>query len=302
MTERLPPNWDELLKRIPQIELPHIPKLGVPPEVLEQVGRISEQMERALAGVVLPPVERLSLTLPRIPTLPEHVIKALQDAGRVAAEAWERGMPRNWVGFEFEEMDATLTRVRATGYSLVWVPRVDVLREVLAAPEEDTATVLLAHRAEVAEDMNECLAEVTAPGFLLERDAATAAVGAFVDEHVQASQALASSAFTSTLHAWFKDGRTRRIRKELIERDPEDVAISQFRIRTIYLAAAQALEEFRPDVARPERRRFNRHNTAHRITSAQWTEANALSALMLASSLLREIDHWVAFSEQRTTS
>ena len=52
--------------------------------------------------------------------------------------------------------------------------------------------------------------------------------------------------------------------------------------------------------ARPERLRFNRHNTAHRITSAQWTEANALSALMLASSLLREIDHWVVRSEQRT--
>ena len=46
-------------------------------------------------------------------------------------------------------------------------------------------------------------------------------------------------------------------------------------------------------------RRFNRHNTAHRITPTQWTEANALSALMLTASLLREIDHWVKLSERR---
>src|SRR5947209_8045877 len=101
MSDELPPSWDELFKRIPKFDVPHIPKidipkLGVPPEVLEQIGHISEQVERALAGVVLPSVERLSLVLPRIPALPDHVVKALQEAGRVAAEAWERGMPRNW--------------------------------------------------------------------------------------------------------------------------------------------------------------------------------------------------------------
>ncbi len=311
MSDELPPSWDELFKRIPKFDVPHIPKidlpyipkidipkLGVPPEVLEQIGHISEQVERALAGVVLPSVERLSLVLPRIPALPEHVVKALQEAGRVAAEAWERGMPRNWADFSFEEIEATLARVRATGYSLVWVPRVDVLRQLLAAPEEETAAMLLAHRNDLAADMNECLAEITAASFLAERDAAVAAVAAFAAGHTQPSQALASSVFTSTLHQSFRDAKTGRIRRELMEHEPEDVAFSRFRLQVIYVAAAQALAEFRPDVARPERLHFNRHNSAHRITASQWTEANALSGLMLATSLLREIDHWVALSDQ----
>jgi hypothetical protein len=80
---------------------------------LSRSGRSANRWERAFAGVVLPSVERLSLVLPRIPALPDHVVKALQEAGRVAAEAWERGMPRNWVDFSFEEMEATLARARA---------------------------------------------------------------------------------------------------------------------------------------------------------------------------------------------
>jgi hypothetical protein len=39
---------------------------------------------------------------------------------------------------------------------------------------------------------------------------------------------------------------------------------------------------------------FNRHNTARQITAEQWTEANALSALMLCTAFLRELNFWAA--------
>jgi hypothetical protein len=39
-----------------------------------------------------------------------------------------------------------------------------------------------------------------------------------------------------------------------IETHPDDAAIEQLRIRTIYLAGARALEEFRPDKGTPVRR------------------------------------------------
>lgn len=174
----LPPYWSELFKNIPKIDLPRlpiniprVPKFDIPympkielPKVevsstfAEEIARISEQARAALANIAYP-IERFTVQLPRIPAVPQHVIETLQQVGRVAAEAWERGMPRNWKGFEFEEIEATIARVRATGFSLAWLPQTDVLREVLAAPEEDTAAVLLAHRDEVVADMSACLDE-----------------------------------------------------------------------------------------------------------------------------------------------
>jgi len=313
----LPPYWSELfnniskidLPQIPKIDLPRVPKFDVPympkidlPKInlpkfemsaalADEIARISERVRVALASVA-DPIERLTVQLPRIPTMPQHVVDTLKEAGRVAAEAWERGMPRNWKEFEFEEIEATIARVRATGFSLAWLPRTDVLRDVLAAPEGDTAVVLLAHREELIVDLNECLGEITVEQYTQERDAAVAAVAAFADGHPLAAQALAASVLTSALHVAFEDRRIGRIGRKLAETDPEDAVISQLRLRTIYLAARQALGEFHPATAEPERLEFNRHNTAHRITAAQWTEANALSALMLVSSLLRELDFW----------
>jgi hypothetical protein len=176
-----------------------------------------------------------------------------------------------------------------------------VLRKVLAAPAEETAVVLLAHRDELIADLNECLGEITADQYTRERDAALAAVAAFADGHPQAAQALAASVFTSALHVAFEDRRIGRIGRRLAETDPEDAVISQLRLRVIYLAAKQALDEFHPARAEPERPEFNRHNTAHRITGAQWTEANALSALMLTTSLLRELDFWEELGEGHGT-
>jgi hypothetical protein len=38
--------------------------------------------------------------------------------------------------------------------------------------------------------------------------------------------------------------------------------------------------------------RYNRHATTHRVSPVQYTELNALAALMLMTSLLAEINYW----------
>jgi hypothetical protein len=118
------------------------------------------------------------------------------------------------------------------------------------------------------------------------------------DGHSKPAQALASSVFTSAAHKLFEMG-TKAIRRRMAETHPDDAAIGQLRIRTIYLAGARALEEFRPDKGTPVRREFNRHNTAHRMTVEQWTDGNALSAIILSTALLRELDVWFARDRQR---
>jgi hypothetical protein len=85
---------------------------------------------------------------------------------------------------------------------------------------------------------------------------------------------------------------TKASRKRMLEKDPEDVPLGQLRLRTIFVASAKALDEFRPDRALPVRHEVNRHNSAHRLTREQWNEANALSGIMLATSLPREMQYW----------
>ncbi len=201
---------------------------------------------------------------------------------------WEEALPPNWGGFNVEEVTKAIERIGATGYCLVWVPRHEIVRQVLATDDSATKAVLLARRDEVLDDALAVLAEVAEPELALERDAAAVAIRAFRDGRAKPAQALASSVFTSAAHKLFEVG-TKAIRRRMAETHPDDAAIGQLRIRTIYLAGARALDEFRPDKATPVRGEFNRHNTAHRITVEQWTEANALCAIMLSTALLREL-------------
>ncbi|MFC8765982.1 hypothetical protein ACFUAG_35470 [Streptomyces sp. NPDC057193] len=70
--------------------------------------------------------------------------------------------------------------------------------------------------------------------------------------------------------------------------DTDDATIGQFRRAAVLLPFAKTLEEFRRQHPVPEA--FNRHATAHAAGAVQYTAANAVIALMLAVSVLREID------------
>jgi hypothetical protein len=250
----------------------------------------SEQLQRALASSVSPALEQWSLQFPKIDLSAwvDHIRPAIEGFRR----AWEEALPPNWQDFSIGEVTNTIDRVETTGYCLVWVPRAEIVREVLAADASHTAQILLTQRDHVLDDVEAVLADVTEPTLSPERDAALAAARSFRAGHHQAAQALASSVFTSAVHRLFAMG-TKATRKRMAETHPEEARIQQLRLRTIFLAGTRALDEFRPDKARPVRSEFNRHNTAHRITVEQWTEANALCAIMLSTGLVRELDYWL---------
>lgn len=253
----------------------------------------TESLQRALASAVTPAFEQWSLQLPKISTA---WVEQMRPVFEQLRRSWEEALPPNWEGFDVDEVSAAIERIESTGCCLVWVPRIEIVREVLDADATATKGVLLARRGDILDDALDVLAEVTELQLAPERDSAVAAIKAFRDGHSQAAQALASSVFTSTAHKLFEMG-TKAIRRRMAETHPDEAAIAQLRIRTIYLAGARALDEFRPDRATPVRRDFNRHNTAHRITAEQWTDANALSAIMLSAALLRELNVW--FSRDR---
>jgi hypothetical protein len=293
MRQVVTPELRESINRMSQIALP--------PGLLESMKRLNDQMldqtqamQRMVGSTLAPAIEKWSLQLPKIDvSWIEQIRPILEDARRAFVEA----LPPNWQNIPFDDLRVVLQLVEETGYCLVWLPREEIVREVIAADSTDIASVLLGRRNDVLDDAVALLSEVTAAEYTLEREAALAAISAFREGHAEAAQALASSVFTSTLHNAFATGRTKVIRKLMLETHPDDARIQELRLRTIYLAGAHALSEFRPDRAWPVRREFNRHNTAHRITAEQWTEANALSAIMLSTALLRELQFW---SEQES--
>jgi hypothetical protein len=265
----------------------------------EQARRASEAWHESFARVIAPTIEQWRLQLPKVQTWAANYGPVLAKVGQQIRDAWRAAMPPNWVDLSAEEVQGAIDRVRDTGFCLVWLPRLDIVRAVLASTPEDTATVLLAHRDQVLDDAERTLADCSQPELELEREAASDAIEALRSGRPRPAQALASSVFTSAIHVFFQVGKTRKIRKLMEDEDPEDAAFSELRLRTIYLAGASALSAFRPERAWPVPRRFNRHNTAHRITREQWTEENALAAVMVAVGLLRELDFWLHLASER---
>lgn len=302
----LPPDWNEVIRRITNYQLPPSVRDAVDkarsfrltPEVADTIAAINEQTrntlletQRVFASNVVPSLDRWRLQLPKAQEWFRRYGPMLAQIAENARAIWINALPPNWSDLSFEEVRTVIDRVRDSGYSLVWLPRTEIIREALAAEPSGLSAVLLRRRDDILDDAVACLAEAEDRDLALMCEALLESIAALRDGHPRAAQALASSVFTSEIHSLFEMG-TKAIRKRMAEEDPEDATIGELRLRTIFLAGARALSEYRPDRAWPIRRDFNRHNTAHRITVEQWTEANALSAIMLAVSLLREMDYW----------
>lgn len=215
-----------------------------------------------------------------------------------ASEMLKRAFPPNWVGLEPDEIRFVIERVRETGFTLVWIPRIEIVRELLAANTPDTATMLLAHRNEVLDDAGACLQEVTDPDLAPTREVIEQAIAALRCGLSHPAQAAAAAAFTSEGHELFGTTQLRTIQEGMEESDPEEAFLNELRLSVIYAAGAKALKFFSFDSEAPAGE-FNRHATSHWISSEQWTEANALSAIMLATALLREMEYWCSLERMR---
>ena len=262
----------------------------------------TEQLEALRASITIPPEQleaiRASLTIPPEQlrairtslTMPPETMEALRKAANAWVEAWEAALPDNWTGLDPAEVASIIELVSETGYSLVWLPRIEIVRELMDADCVDVPALILDRKEEVLDDAGRCLADVARPELMQLRAAIEESIAVFREGHHRAAQALAAVVFTSEVHAHFAMGTTAS-RKRMEAADPMGGPIGRIRIHTIFRAAVLALAEFRPDRAVPVRRSFNRHNSAHRITTEQWTEANALSSIMLATSFLREMQN-----------
>jgi hypothetical protein len=216
--------------------------------------------------------------------------------GESMKQAVRDALPPNWQGRTVGEVDQFLTMSEETGLNTVWVPRLDVIRELLAA-EDDQArgAVLNDRRSDILDDVETCLGGVTHDSLVDDVRLARQAVGAVRDGYDAPGQALAASVLSGTVHDLFAFQRFGDARKRFIRDDPDHVGLSMFRIIAILRTFGRAVTK--TDEADPG---FNRHASLH-AHEGQYTSSHAVSALLLLAGVLREADH-LLYRQERTQS
>ena len=205
--------------------------------------------------------------------------------------------PRNWEDVPDLDVGKALVIILDEGVPLVWVPRPGIVAELVGAADADVRDgILLSSRDDIGADCLSVLDEVTAPELKPLAELAAEAVSALQGGHGSSAQALAGNVFDTLL----RDGARRgvmfagppigyfkydKVRKQITPIS-DDTAIRRFRPDCVLSAAVAALENYDPSDPPPAR--FVRHATAHRACPAQYTPVNAIVAVMLVASMLRE--------------
>ncbi len=139
-----------LVDRIQHTELQH--------QLTEQVRRVNRWVLR-IAGQGQVPAPQSGFPRVDVPAW-----WRLLEEFEGAYDQWAETLPHNWGRLSLTELEAVARTMERTGWVLAWVPRDDVLRELIDSPDQRAANGrLLAHQEVVVDDLRKGLGEVTDP-------------------------------------------------------------------------------------------------------------------------------------------
>src|SRR2546430_3550623 len=205
-------------------------------------------------------------------------------------ELWEQATPPNWHGLDPATLEAAIQFAIETGWSVVWVPSADVIRALVAAKPAAREAVLASNSDGIAADMEHLLEEISEPDLADLKPFALDAVETFRSGHAPAAQALATTVMTTAIHDFVAEGFA-AAREVFEEADLKTVGVEWVRLVVVHRTMLVAMSPWW-DEGEPVPVKYNRHTTTHRVSATQYTELNALAALMLMTSLLAEINYW----------
>lgn len=225
-----------------------------------------------------------------------------------AIQAFQNAVPSNLHGLEGIEEVVALTRDE--GLPLVWVPRNEILQLLVEAPDADTRRgILQSHRDEILED---CVTVLDDPAPLLagglstlpamccewvkESDEAARALKAGYVGPAQSHAANVIEGIAPYMSFFLVDEPTK---KDTLSRAKESVEdVESLTLLMNYLALRPlvlAYDKWFSSTDGPPPDHFARHATVHGAGHPMvFNEFNALTAVMLATSLTRQLCHEVA--------
>jgi len=206
----------------------------------------------------------------------------------------KRSYPANWRELTQEEIDKAAKLMLDPGLALAWVPRVEVLRELLAAEDDEARTAVLEARcADIVTDVERVFDEVTLPELGITINYAKKAVAAHKDGHTEAALALAAATLSSIVHDYMGETNFGPIRETFADVDPEnDVGVEDFALYMVGKVWVKVNVRFEGS----EDPGFNRNRTLHLI-GAHYSRANLVAVLMLLAGLCRELHRFDARNE-----
>jgi hypothetical protein len=220
-------------------------------------------------------------------------LSALTDLGRLPRGYY----PPNWWAVDQLDVDVVVTIMREEGIPLAWVPRAAVIAELTAAPDAAMRDAILGERtAEIVEDCRQCLSRVLNADLQDLKGLAGNAVRALEQANPTAAQALAANVFDTLLRdvrhrGGLFAGSSGKFKYQHVTGEitpvSDETLIGKYRASCVLTPVLKALAEFNFETDTVPGR-FARHATAHRAGTIQYTSANAVIAIMLATSLLRE--------------
>jgi hypothetical protein len=203
--------------------------------------------------------------------------------------------PKNWQELQTSELLRLHQIAFADQMSLVWVPRTEIVRELLKSADRDQRRlVLVARRGEILDDCEVAIAadpKVDSPVYAEVCRLAMKSVVAARDGHDEAAQALAGSVLSAVIHEMLGFNSQGAAREQFKETCSEaDLRLFMLRETVLFGATARVFANTSDGLPG-----FNRHATAHgRLDSFDC--ADMLEAVMLISAWLREI----AFQQAQT--
>jgi hypothetical protein len=223
---------------------------------------------------------------------------ALVVAGQVAADVagryaslLDQELPPNWQDLTYPEMQHAAALMAREGWSLAWAPGPDAIRAILAAPTRDAReAALLAAEGEIARELGDLL-ELIADTRLADLHRACAqALAAHAAGLVVPAQAAATAALTHAVHEHLGYAQLRDARRELRTLDPATTLPHLYRRIAVRAALGTALDRFDDRRHRSPGLPYNRNAAAHRVFAGQYRRVNSLAAVMLAVSVLVDLD------------
>ena len=253
-------------------------------EWANQMKRISTQFSGAnLTGQYA--IGDASRLFPRLPTFGK-LFDGVSDALKTWREHFEEALPENWRNLDRDELDAAVELTTKAGPCVAWAPRTEIIRELIAAKDyPERCAVLEAHGAEIVEDVEAVLNEVTREDLSESVEGVHKVIAAARDGHPEAAQALAGVVVTHLVHDFLEAENFGPVREAFGDVDPwNDVGITQLSFYAVGRGWVRTFERI-PKAGDD----FNRNVTLHVLGPAH-NEANLLGALLLLGGLIPELE------------
>ena len=217
-----------------------------------------------------------------------RLVEPLRELGKVSMPS----VPANWPLDRMPSLGRLVELAFEYGIPIIWVPSGDVV--VALADAEDPDLALVEAASTVLDNCRAVAAECDHPALATAVAMLCEAIDVAEDGKWLAAQAAATIVCE---YLWKGSHADLVVLRKVYPSAPEDpMKITMRMLRPMFVvnSATQAWTEFwepRGDVVP---KLYNRHASTHTVDEAQYTTRNALVGVMLAASLMREVQELVA--------